>query len=1474
MPRINRVRVTNIQYDNGKKYLPDLLFEVRGLDALLILANGGGKSLLIQLILQVILPNTKMGKRKVEDLLRAAPYTGHVAVEWLLDGSGERHQFLCTGFCYSGGHNSDQTIRYYNYLFDYDDQSELTIENLPLSFTAENESVKRPMSYQKLKDWLREKGIQPLDKPETYQERLKIYHILPEEWKNIRETNGAEGGVDKFFEKSRTTMQLMDNLLIPSVEGMIFQDEEKKQELLHAFTQHREMLLEIPVIKQNLQDFALIRNAAEGVVEEVQALAQVQRKFDVKTREIVNWAHSFLAFNKDAKQALEKLGREQEEYSAKGEELNWQEESYKWFLRKLELSDAEEAVKKAETAFNQIQTKLSQAQEQENRLQALYYFTEAEQADQDAFGYQRALEFMEQAEPELLMLLSEKKQILKSAWTLRQAELHREREKKNQELTDLNTEKETLTNEQRDIKIKQQDFTKKQAVVENWLANCEKVRQDLLSFVETREVLEPGAALETRREHLLRIGEQEKEVISKREKLNNQVEELGQDILNFSEDKQRAELETDSIKEKLHVFREETEALRGMLAAQGIYLKNIFAEKDTAIMRVKDALENHQGKRLGLQAELANLQEKWALVEGRDYYVPHHDLLRIKSRLEKVGIYTVLGSEWLAGQPISEEKREAVLKRQPLLPYAIIIEAHQVHTVKYIMGQGTSWTCDLPLLFLVKSADMLSMDEAGGNIENFFPLWQDDIYLFQPDSFHVYISGDAFQVFKSRLHDQIKAKEEEVTAEAGREQIFLSIQENLAHFFRQYPEEQVNYWWRTKEDMLLKVKDLEDQIQKLEEDRVGLKEEITGLESSLQEMSREKEKLKNVIEKITAFHELSLLYPAKEILLKEITTKLDKVNLRLEEIEKRLMAIAGEEVQKKNELKEMGKLLKTHEEDFTRYRLGEINGGLTSPCDYNSAKIEVDDIIIQFNAKQQERSNIEKLLATAEQRSKTAKFEIEKTGVEMAWLRENQHPVSQEEIIAAGQLIKEFKSHWEEAQKVLENTQVHYRTTQNTVAHLADSIRERFEQDPYEGFTSETHELAIISIKEQKREIENLLARISQEITKQTVWQGETWDAYEFAEETMMEEMRHMGLEVTLYTYQEWELLKVKPRRLLAGLEKERSECAVKIENQKSVVQRHFENYLKKLEITKNVKVRQFIRDVRAIMADNRLYDYDFVQDQFLRIFEGLDRYETQYKNTLVECEKNKGHLVDLCLRRAGAVYDNVIEIPKSSRVRIYDRDVQVIRLDWPRREAEESLERISYYMEQALQDLQDLKQQGKNDDEINRAMEIKLRTRNLLEQIAPLENCRVTVYKPRKESMIRQGKPEYAPWDEVPKWSGGEEYSVYVTMFMIMLTHIRQQTEGRGNVWKVLLADNPFGKASSPHVWEPVFQIARANRIQLICLTAHKQEDILKRFPVVYSLQLRSAYGREIMSAEAMESGFYRLDAASSEGAQIALRF
>lgn len=78
MPRISRVRLHNIRYGKERRVLDNLIFDLRGRSSLLILENGGGKTLILQLISQVVCPNAPLGKRRLATLVRNNPFTGHV----------------------------------------------------------------------------------------------------------------------------------------------------------------------------------------------------------------------------------------------------------------------------------------------------------------------------------------------------------------------------------------------------------------------------------------------------------------------------------------------------------------------------------------------------------------------------------------------------------------------------------------------------------------------------------------------------------------------------------------------------------------------------------------------------------------------------------------------------------------------------------------------------------------------------------------------------------------------------------------------------------------------------------------------------------------------------------------------------------------------------------------------------------------------------------------------------------------------------------------------------------------------------------------------------------------------------------------------------------------------------------------------------------------------------------------------------
>lgn len=95
------------------------------------------------------------------------------------------------------------------------------------------------------------------------------------------------------------------------------------------------------------------------------------------------------------------------------------------------------------------------------------------------------------------------------------------------------------------------------------------------------------------------------------------------------------------------------------------------------------------------------------------------------------------------------------------------------------------------------------------------------------------------------------------------------------------------------------------------------------------------------------------------------------------------------------------------------------------------------------------------------------------------------------------------------------------------------------------------------------------------------------------------------------------------------------------------------------------------------------------------------------------------------------------------------------------------------------------------------------------------------------------------------------------MTLFLGILNYLaekRKQIIPNKKHYRTVIVDNPFGKASSEHVLDPVFFIAEQLGFQIIALTAHAEGKFIRTyFPIVYSLRLRNANGSnsQIMTKE-----------------------
>ena len=229
MPQICKARIVNFHYNNGHRLIPDLCFSFEGedrkaMDTLISLTNGGGKSVIVQMLLQPILPRVRLDQRRVESYFTRPTDYSFILLEWSLENSTHR---LMTGIAISGrgGEEDDQrgrTVRYYTFMARYGERGDPEdLVNLPLSTRKKREFRVVPFDYVKEQarkqssrlSWFRE------DRQADYRRKLNSYGISTDEWRNvIAEINQREGGLSNFFERFKTGGRLIDDLLLPCVE--------------------------------------------------------------------------------------------------------------------------------------------------------------------------------------------------------------------------------------------------------------------------------------------------------------------------------------------------------------------------------------------------------------------------------------------------------------------------------------------------------------------------------------------------------------------------------------------------------------------------------------------------------------------------------------------------------------------------------------------------------------------------------------------------------------------------------------------------------------------------------------------------------------------------------------------------------------------------------------------------------------------------------------------------------------------------------------------------------------------------------------------------------------------------------------------------------------------------------------------------------------------------------------------------------
>ena len=305
--------------------------------------------------------------------------------------------------------------------------------------------------------------------------------------------------------------------------------------------------------------------------------------------------------------------------------------------------------------------------------------------------------------------------------------------------------------------------------------------------------------------------------------------------------------------------------------------------------------------------------------------------------------------------------------------------------------------------------------------------------------------------------------------------------------------------------------------------------------------------------------------------------------------------------------------------------------------------------------------------------------------------------------------------------------------------------------------------------------------------------------------------------------------------------------------------EKSFRGYAEILRRQGNSVVDRFVSHLLA--DEERRFQLEVMEQAFAKSFEMIAKFEEKASFELIEAERNKQELVELSINQAQRIAQEMQMIDRYVKVDYAGKRVNAVQIklkDWERDKAHALM---NAYIDDLIKELKRLAEQGEPEEKQEKFIDKKMSSRQLLNVLANLEQATIRVLKPEQHPM----SPYFDQWDDVQKWSGGERYAGYMVMFMAILSYTRSKLSSLHNPYKVMLADNPFGAASSPHVLNLIFQLAESNNIQMICLTALTEDTIFTYFPAVYSLRLRPFMGKDYMTSK-IERGFYQIDPLEEE--------
>ena len=1447
MSKINAARLININYNNNAIRISDETFHFNGESTLISLRNGGGKSVLVQMLTA---PFVHKRYRDAKDRPFESYFTtskpSFILVEWALD---QNAGFVLTGMMARRSQDSDsgEELEMVNFVCEYRASCLQDIHHLPVVEKGKKEMTLKNFSAcrQLFEGYKRDRSQQFFyydmnngAQSRQYFDKLQEYQIHYKEWESIiKKVNLKESGLSELFSDCRDEKGLVEKWFLDAVESKLNKERNRMKEFQSILEKYVGQYKDNRSKIQRRDTIRLFKQEAQRIQEKL----SVYREGEQKEREQENLVAHFIGelerLQAVTKEEQEEILSQMEqvlaeiahiEYEKLSGEIHQLEEQMRFHLSNRDMVSMEKEALERE------------AEEITHRLHLLACAKQQRLVDEEKAEWDEALQRLRVAQEKNVNLEPERNRL---GYVLR---CHYERELEENGKRQQENSRNIAETEENISREKQT-----QSDLEERLRERVSAEGALKSQVQSYDRKEEQ--FNTRyQEHFVRniLGEYEPGTMEIfQEAQENRMEKLGRERLKTKKALEMAKETQRSRERKLTDMREEQIRRRARQELQSrtrsLYEEELevrrvilkYLDLDEKELFDREKILHASGRKL---AEIANFRRNLEKEEDslqKEYQrLTKGQVLELSQELEAelagLGIHVVYGMEWLKKNGYPEKENQELVRSHPFLPYGLILSKQELEKLSRHTGNICT---SFPIPIILREHLEKRAGEDPGNVRRFGDV-----------SFYVLFNENLLD--EEKLRDLVAEKEQQIRRK--QEAIRIRQEEYQQYFERQEQVKNQSVSRESYEENEKQLAELADQIRETDEEIRAASQELTERKEQMerqeqdirrtdQELEWQRRKAEDFQELRGAYEEYVRFRQELELCRKEMGRLSDQQKLSREKLEKlqdRQKSLEAERdalLREEEEQQEAVRKYRRYEEytEPAEKKAGEDWRGV-----WEAAQIRLDlrRIVADMEARYAavtavvslEIQELERQEQLSSRRYKDADQELrhlqKKYGLaENAWQEThyNRKEESHQEILLEDRRMKiqTKQSLWNE-----EDKRIAVITQQK--ADLLKRMRTECGQEeplPKAEIQNQNFESRKNQLKYQEKELKSTADKLQKRLHSldENLTALAEYSEFEKKEPIVWEQD---FLEMNAKELRNFKGILIRDYNQCMKSRQDAKEQLVRVLNQ-TVRDEHFQEDYYKKPLEAMLELSDDAGQVRRQM-ETTIQSYDSLMEKL------------EVDISVVEKEKQK--IAELLEDYLQEVHRNLGRIDQNSTITVRERAIKMLKIQLPAWEENENLYHIR------LQDLIDeLTQKGIDIFERNENAQeyfgTRMTTRNLYDTVVGIGNVQIRLYK------IEAQREYPITWAEVAKNSGGEGFlSAFVILSSLLYYMRRDETDifADRNEGKVLLMDNPFAQTNASHLLKPLMDVAKKTNTQLICLTGLGGDSIYNRFDNIYVLNLIAA--------------------------------